>query len=71
MYYEDILMTKLESLTNISENNKAKLLAEIKHDISDAYSKERINELHYTLLKEKVSNYEEINNSKIVRCLAS
>jgi YVTN family beta-propeller protein len=56
--YEELFRRRIDSLNGTLENNKAKLLAEIKDDISDAYSKERINELHYTLLKEKVSNYE-------------
>lgn len=29
----------------------------IKEDVEDAYSKQMISELHYTLLKEKLSNY--------------
>jgi len=33
-------------------------LVQIKDDISDAYSKEKISELHYSLLEKKLSNYE-------------
>ena len=56
--FQEIFKKRIDSLNNSPENDKAKLLDEIKDDISDAYSKERINELHYTLLKEKLSNYE-------------
>ena len=62
MHYEEMFRGRIDSLNRIQENNKEKVLAEIKDDISDAYSKERINELHYILLKEKVSKCEKINN---------
>ena len=39
-----------------------KLLNKIHSDIEDAYSKEKINEKHYNLLKEKISNYDESLN---------
>jgi hypothetical protein len=41
-----------------SKKDKEKRLMEIKDAISIACSKEKINELHYTLLKEKITNYE-------------
>jgi YVTN family beta-propeller protein len=56
--YEEIFKKRIDSLNNLPENDKVKLLDEMKDDISDAYSKEKISELHYTLLKEKLSNYE-------------
>ena len=56
--YEEIFKRRIDSLSKLPENDKGKLLSEIKDDVSDAYSKERINELHYSLLKEKFSNYE-------------
>ena len=49
---------RIESLNNLSEDDRVKLLVEIKDERSDAYSKEMINELHYSLLKEKLSKYE-------------
>ena len=56
--YEEIFKKRIDSLNDLAENDKVKLLDKIKDDISDAYSKEKISELHYTLLKEKLSNYE-------------
>lgn len=47
-----------EILNNLTDQDKEKLFGLIKNEISDAYSKEKINELHYTLLKEKLSIYE-------------
>jgi hypothetical protein len=35
-----------------------KLLNKIHSDIEDAYSKEKVTEKHYNLLKENISNYE-------------
>jgi hypothetical protein len=58
LLYEDIFKKRIDSLNNLQENDKVKLLDKIKDDISDAYSKEKINELHYMLLKDKLSNYE-------------
>jgi len=45
-------------LNSLPGHDKEKLLAELKDDISDAYSGGKISELHYSLLKEKLSNYE-------------
>jgi hypothetical protein len=56
--YEEIFNKRINSLDGLSENEKGKLLVEIKDDISDAYSKEKISELHYNLLEKKLSNYE-------------
>ena len=55
--YQEIFRRRIDSLNSLAENNE-KLLDEIKEDISDAYSKEKISELHYTLLEKKLSNYE-------------
>jgi YVTN family beta-propeller protein len=55
--YQEIFRTRLDSLKSLAEN-KGKLLDEIKEDISDAYSKGKISDLHYTLLEKKLSNYE-------------
>ena len=62
--YEEIFKKRIDSLNNLPENDKGKLLVKIKEDISDAYSKEKINELHYTLLKEKLPNYEKNKMSR-------
>jgi hypothetical protein len=40
--YEEIFKKRIDSLNNLPENDKAKLLDKIKDDISDAYSKEKI-----------------------------
>jgi len=56
--YQELFNERIVSLNSLQENDKGKTLAEIKDDISDAYSKGKISELHYSLLKEKLSNYE-------------
>jgi YVTN family beta-propeller protein len=58
-----LLRKKIDSLNNLSEDDKVKLLDRIKNEISDAYAKGMINELHYSLLKEKLSNYEKSKSS--------
>jgi hypothetical protein len=58
VFYEEILNQEIESLNGLPEDDKFKRLDKIKDEVSDAYSKEMINELHYSLLKEKFSNYE-------------
>ena len=55
--YLEIYKKRIDSLKNVSKEQKAKQTTSIKENIDDAYSKEKINELHYTLLKEKISNY--------------
>ena len=55
--YQELFNERITSLNSLPENEKGKFLAEIKDDISDAYSKGKISELHYSLLKEKLSNY--------------
>jgi hypothetical protein len=56
--YEEIFNNRINSLDGLPENEKGKLLVQIKDDISDAYSREKISELHYNLLEKKLSNYE-------------
>ena len=36
----------------------------MKDDIDDAYSKAKLNELHYNLLNKKISEYENKNTTK-------
>jgi YVTN family beta-propeller protein len=56
--YQELYKKRIDSLNSLPENGKGKLLDEIKNDISDAYSKEKISELHYSLLKERLLSYE-------------
>ena len=56
--YQEMFRKRIDSLNYLPENNKGTLLAGIKDDISDAYSKEKISDLHYTLLEKKLSDYE-------------
>jgi hypothetical protein len=39
-----------------------RLLNKLHSDIEDAYSKEKVTEKHYNLLKEKISDYENSNS---------
>ncbi len=55
--YEDIFKSEIESLDNQPEKHKEERL-KIQDRVADAYSKGRLNELHYNLLREKLSNYE-------------
>jgi hypothetical protein len=41
----------------LENDNKEKQKKFVKDNIVDAYSTEKINELHYNLLKEELSNY--------------
>jgi hypothetical protein len=56
--YQELFRRRIDSSNTLQENDNGKLLDEIKEDISDAYSKDKISELHYTLLEKKLSNYE-------------
>ena len=58
VFYEEILKTEIDSLNDLPEGDKVIRVDRIKDEISDAYSKEMINELHYSLLTEKLSRYE-------------
>jgi YVTN family beta-propeller protein len=55
--YREIFKNEIESLDNLSEYDKENNITEIKKNIEDAYTSKKINELHYNLLKEKLSNY--------------
>lgn len=46
--YQEIFRKRIDSLNSLPENDKGKILDEIKEDISDAYSKDKISELHFT-----------------------
>jgi YVTN family beta-propeller protein len=62
--YEEIFTKRISGINNLTINQiKLKLLKEIKKDIDDAFSKEKINEKHYNLLKEKISEIENKNKS--------
>jgi YVTN family beta-propeller protein len=57
--YQQIYNKRIESLDNLSaEKEKIKTMKVIKEDIADAFAKSKLNELHYTLLKEAVSEKE-------------
>jgi hypothetical protein len=58
MIYQEIFKKKIDSLNSLPENDKEKVLIELKDDISEACSKGEISELHYTLLEKRLSNYE-------------
>jgi hypothetical protein len=62
--YREVFKKEIDSLNNISENNKGKSLKKINNDISDAYAEGKINELHYNLLKEMISEFENKINKK-------
>ncbi len=56
MLYEEVYRKRLELLKSSKENIKEQL-KKIEDEIMDAYSKGKITELHYTLLKEKITEY--------------
>ena len=59
--YEEIFKKRIDSSINESSTNKEdkkKQFNKINEDIEDAYSKEKITEKHYNLLKEKISELE-------------
>ncbi|MGA9218329.1 MAG: YncE family protein, partial [Nitrososphaeraceae archaeon] len=58
--YREIFTKEINSLNTIPKNDKVEQLSRIKTDIEDAYAKGKINELHHTLLKERLANYEKI-----------
>ncbi|HEX9318041.1 MAG TPA: YncE family protein [Nitrososphaeraceae archaeon] len=58
--YREIFTKEINYLNTISKNDKVEQLSRIKTDIEDAYAKGKINELHYTLLNERLANYEKI-----------
>lgn len=59
MLYQEVFKKEIDSLSSSTNNeDKMKLLNKIHSDIEDAYSKEKLTEKHYNLLKEKISDYE-------------
>jgi hypothetical protein len=54
VFYEEILKSKIDSLNSLPREDKVRGLDRIKNEISDVYSKEMIDELHYSLLKEQL-----------------
>ena len=59
MLYQEVFKKEIDSLNSVTNNeDKIKLLDKLHSDIEDAYSKEKVTEKHYNLLKEKISNYE-------------
>ena len=56
--YREIFKNQLNYIDNLSEHDKENRVTEIKRDIEDVYAKGKLNELHYKLLKENISNYE-------------
>lgn len=49
---------KIKALDGLDKEDKEKQTRFVKDIIVNAYSTEKINELHYTLLREKISKYE-------------
>ena len=58
LLYQFIFSKEIDLFNRFSKKDKEKQLVEIKDAISITCSKEKLNELHYTLLKEKITNYE-------------
>ena len=58
LYYRKIFTKEIDTVKNLSENEIVKQLSGIKSNIEDAHAEGKINELHYTLLKERLANYE-------------
>ena len=57
--YQEIFKKEIDSLNSLANNiDKIKVLNKLHYDIEDAYSKEKITEKHYNLLKEKISELE-------------
>ena len=58
--YREIFTKEINSLDTVSKDDKVEQLSRIKRNIEDAYADGKINELHYTLLKDRLANYEKI-----------
>jgi YVTN family beta-propeller protein len=56
--YEEIYNKRLHSLIDISGRANKELFNRIKDDITDAYAKGKITEIHYELLTKKILDYE-------------
>jgi hypothetical protein len=62
MLYEEVFKKEIDSLNSLTNNeDKMQLLNKLHSDIEDAYSKEKLTEKHYNLLKEKISDYKNSN----------
>ena len=62
MLYEKIYKKRIDSL-----NGKGDLDA-VKNDITSAYAEGKINELHYNLINEKISDYDKkLSSQKIAK----
>jgi YVTN family beta-propeller protein len=62
MLYQEVFKKEIDSLNSLTNNeDKIKLLNKVHSDIEDAYSKEKVTEKHYNLLKEKMSEFENKN----------
>jgi hypothetical protein len=57
LQYLDLYKKRIDSLHFISGKEKENQSRKIKDNITDAYSKDKINDLHYELLKENISHY--------------
>jgi hypothetical protein len=56
MLYLEVFKNEIDSLNSLTNNeDKMKLLNKLHSDIEDAYSKEKVTEKYYNLLKEKIS----------------
>jgi transcriptional regulator NrdR family protein len=56
--YQESFKKEIDSLNSLTNNeDKMKLLNKLHSGIEDAYSKEKVTEKHYNLLKEKISDY--------------
>ena len=57
MLYQEVFKKEIDSLNGLTNNeDKMQLLNNLHSDIEDAYSKEKVTEKHYNLLKEKISD---------------
>ncbi len=65
--YEEMFKKRIESLnTAINQNGWKDLFSQLKDDIEDAYSKQKITELHYNLLNKKIIDLEDKGDSSKV-----
>ena len=68
IYYEEILRKRLEWLSTApNQNGWKELFSQLKDDIQNAYSKQKITELHYNLLNKKISNLGDKDYGSMVR----
>jgi len=56
--YADICRKKIDTLDDLKKEDTEKQIQYLKDEIDDAYSKEKITELHYNILQKKISRYE-------------